>query len=202
MQIIYGNKQLTIENNQSSISEIFEKVNEIINKKNIVFSHLNIDNKEIYEGHENYIQENLNEIMTVEIITKHAKEMVWETMESIYNYLQRAIPELNKLIDESYKFFTSETWVGIENLAEGMQWILQFSEVTSNLKQYPIKWTEIKSSVVACELSFVQLMEGVEEQDMILISDILSYEVTPALEKLKEALEVTLQDKEFLKDVN
>lgn len=202
MQIICGNERLNIENNQSSIFKIFDKINEVIAKKNTVFSHLSIDGQNVYEDHEEYIQERLNQILEVEIVTMPLKKMVWETMESISDYLERAIPALKILIDESYESFSDETWNGIEQLAEGMQWILQFSAISKDLKKYPPYWKEIVNSITECEKGFIQLMEGVEVQDTILISDVLSYEITPAYEQLWKSLRSSLQDEEFLKNAN
>jgi len=202
MQILWDDERLIIDNDQTSIFKIFDKVNELIGKENTVFSHLNIDGQDIYENHENYIQDNLNRILEVKIVTRHVKNMVLETMESIHSYLDRAIPALKNLIDESYEDFSRETWEGIEQLAEGMQWILQFSVITKDLKDYPNNWNELVKNIAACETSFIQLMEGVETEDTVLISDVLSYEVTPAFENFHKALEASLQDEEYLKDVN
>ncbi|WP_010648156.1 hypothetical protein [Oceanobacillus massiliensis] len=202
MQIIYDNDQLNIDNNIGVINEIFNKVNMAIENKNIVFSHLVIDGVDVYENHVAYIEERMDSITKIEIITRNMKEMIWETMDSIHVYLKRAIPALNELVDESYENFSRNSWDGIDQLAEGMQWILQFMTFTKTAHQQPPNWQEIKKSLLQCETSFAQLLEAVEAKDTILITDILSYEVTPAYESLANHLAIALDDKEFLKNVN
>jgi hypothetical protein len=53
-----------------------------------------------------------------------------------------------------------------------------------------------------CNSNFEQLLEAIEMKDTILITDILSYEITPGYESLQKEIELSLRDKEFLKDVN
>ena len=167
-----------------------------------MFSHLIIDNIEVYENHEEYIKERIQDIETIEIITRSMTEMIWETMQSLQEYLNRAIPALTDLVENSYKSFSDETWTGIGQLAEGMQWILQFKETTDSASKKPMNWLSIKESIEVCEGGFIQLLEAIETKDTILITDILSYEITPAYETLKHNIETALNDKGFLKDVN
>lgn len=202
MQLLYKHEQFDLHNDVYSITTIFEKINDSIEDNDIVFSHLIVDGIEIYENHEDYLKEHIGEIINVEIVTRRTKEMIWETMTSVDTYLERAIPALNTLVDESYEKFTDKTWEGINQLAEGMQWILQFTSFTKNASQQPLNWDSIEKSVKECEESFAKLVEGVEAQDTVLISDVLSYEVTPAYEELQKTLAISLNDEEFMKNVN
>lgn len=202
MQLSYKSERFNIENNEVSITTIIEKINDSIKDNDVVFSHLIVDDVEVYENHEDYLKEHIGGTINVEIVTRRTKEMIWETMTSINSYLERAVPALKTLVDESYEKFTEKTWKGINQLAEGMQWILQFTSFTKNAPYQPSNWNEVEASVRLCEESFAQLIGAVEEQDTVLISDILSYEVMPAYESLQKHLALSLQDKEFLKDVN
>lgn len=202
MKLLHKQTSYTIENDTSAIHFIYEKVNELIQQENTVFSHLVIDNQEIYEEHEAYISKHLQEILQVEIVTHSKQEMIWETMDSINDYLKRAIPALKELIDASYHTFTKQTWEGIDQLAEGMQWILQFNMFTKASKIKPAYWENIEESISTCEQGFKALMEGIETKDTVLISDILSYEIVPAYESLESNLEKSLEDRELCKNAN
>ncbi|MFD2044931.1 hypothetical protein ACFSTA_14700 [Ornithinibacillus salinisoli] len=202
MQLIYNNQQYHIDENNNFIANILKKINEISNDKDVVFSHLIINDVEVFENYEVFLKENINRLFKVEIVTKKMNEMLWDTMISINEYLQRAIPALKTLVNESYEKFNDETWMGINQLAEGMQWILQFSTFTREVPRLPMNWDKVQDSVQACEDSFAKLMEGVEVQDTVSISDILTYEVTPAYEQLQENLAIASKDEEFLKNVN
>lgn len=198
MQLIYKNEQIELARDDSAITTIFEKVSNLIKEEDTIFSHLVIDDVDIYENHEEYIKSKINEIMRIEIITRTTKEMIWETMESIHEYLQRAIPSLNELVNKSYENFSEEVWNGIEQLTEGMQWMLQFKTYTERMNKQPVNWKAFAKSFEACEQQFAQLLEAVEAGDTVLISDILAYEITPSYEALKENIEKMLEDNNYL----
>lgn len=202
MELKYKDEQIELEREFSALNVIFEKVSELIKQKDTIFSHLVIDGVDVYENHEAYINERINEIMNIEIITKSTKEMIWETMVSVHEYLERAVPALTELIDGSYENFAEKTWEGINQLSEGMQWMLQFKAFTRAASERPVNWKEIEHDFEACQESFAQLLAAVEAKDTVLISDILAYEITPAYEGLTENIAKSLQDKEFLKHVN
>lgn len=202
MQLIHKDEIIELERDASALNVILEKVSELIKQKDTVFSHLTIDGVDVYENHEAYINERLNDMMKIEIITRSTKEMIWETMESVHDYLQRAIPALQQLVDTSYERFTSETWDSLGQLSDGMQWMLQFKEFTQAAPEQPGNWEEFVKEFEKCEQHFAQLLEAIEMQDTVLISDILAYEITPAYESLNESIEKSLQNKEFLKHVN
>jgi hypothetical protein len=202
LQIIHGNENFVINDSNTAINEIFKKINEVFESGDSVFSHLIVDGIDVYENHEGYLGQRLNEIKTVEIVSKQVHELTWETMVSIQNYLEGAIPALSKLVDNSFESFSDKTWVGLEQLAEGMQWILQFKGVVANATKKPSNWDKIEESIQVCEESFATLLPAVESKDTVLIIDVLSYEVKPAFESLNEHLKVSLRDEEFLKDVN
>ncbi|RDW20769.1 hypothetical protein [Oceanobacillus chungangensis] len=203
MQLKYKNEYFQIDNNESAINIIIERVNQIVEDQAVVFSHLLIDDIEVYENHEEYIKKHLNEIALVEIITRSVKETIWEAMKSINSYLQRSIPALTELVDEGYEgFFSRKSWEGLAQLTEGMQWILKFMIIAERAPQKPAKWDEMVKGLKQCETSFTQLLEASEVMDTVLISDILSYEVTPAYETLRDALVLSLKNEEYLKNVN
>lgn len=202
MQLIYKDEQIELVRNKSALTAIFEKVTELIEQKDTVFSHLIIDDEDVYENHEAYINEKINTIMRIEIVTRSTNEMIWETMESIREYLERAIPALTELVEGSYENFAEETWKGIGQLSEGMEWMLQFKTFTKAAPEKPANWDEFEKSFEAGEEQFAQLLEAIEAQDTVLVLDILAYEITPAYKTIMENIEKMLQDKEFLSHVS
>ena len=198
MQIIYGTKRLDINNDESAIATILKMVDDIIQEEATVFSHLVVDGIEIYDNHEAYLEREISNILEVRVVSSSKKEMIWNTMLSINDYLDRAVPALQDLIEKSYGGFTNETWEGINQLAEGMQWILQFRTFTNGYNEKPANWHEVEESIISCENHFKQLITGIETQDTILISDILLYEIVPAYEELNKNLAKSLENKEFL----
>lgn len=202
MQLIYKDEKNELKRDTSALTTIFEKVSELIEQKDTIFSHLLVDDAEVYEDHEAYINKRINEIMKIEIVTRSTNEMIWETMESVNEYLQRAVPALKELVDNSYDNFTEKTWEGISQLTEGLQWVLQFKTFTQSAPEQPANWEEFEEKFGACEEHLTPLLEAIEAQDTVLISDILAYEITPAFEGLTDSTAKMLQDKSFLNKVN
>lgn len=202
MILKYRNEKIELPRDDSAITTIYEKVSGLINKQDTVFSHLVIDGVEVYENHEEYIKNKINEIMQIEIITKSTKEMIWETMESMHQYLQRAIPALKELIEKSYDDFSEEVWEGIRQLTEGMQWMLDFKTFTEQATHKPANWEKFVQTFQTCEAQFAELLEAVEMQDTVLISDLLAYEITPSYESLQEHIAEMLTDPNYLNNLN
>lgn len=202
MQLIHNDEVLVLQRNDSAIEMIFSKVSSLIEEKDLVFSHLIIDDQEIYENHEVYIQDRINEIKRIEIITFTEKEMIWETLHSVDKYLERAVPTLQQLVDESYEQFNEKTWQSIGQLTEGLEWLLQFKTFTQAAKKQPTNWEEFVRTFEACEEQFGPMLEAIEMKDTVLISDILAYEITPAFEQLANDVKIMLEDKNYLKDTH
>lgn len=202
MILKHNETEMTLDRDGTVFNTIIEKVNELIKDENTVFSHLVVDGVDVYENHEVYINERVKEIMTVEIITQKINEMIWETAQSVRDYLRRAIPALEELVDESYEEFSQETWEGVSQLIEGLQWILQFKEFTQEAARQPKNWDEFVESFSVCEEQFTPLLDAIEAQDTILISDILAYEITPAYEEILASVETMLEDTKFLQEMN
>lgn len=202
MILKHNETEMKLNRDESVFNTIIEKVNELIKDENTIFSHLVVDGVDVYENHEAYINEHLAELMKVEIVTNKATEMIWETAQSVRDYLERAIPALEKLVDESYEEFSQETWEGISQLIEGLQWMLQFKEFTQQSPRQPENWDEFAENFAVCEEQFTPLLDAIEAQDTILISDILAYEITPAYEEILASTEKMLQDTNFLIEMN
>ncbi|WP_026908872.1 hypothetical protein [Paucisalibacillus globulus] len=202
MKVLYKEDYFEMKNKDNAIDFIFTKANQIMTEEGRIFSHLLIDGIEVYENHETYINEHANEIMIIEIVTKKMADIIIDISYSILEYLERAIPSIEELVNNSYESFSHDTWNGINELGEGMQFILQFATLTrtSNLK--PKNWDKIDVNINQCESAFKQLLDAIESKDTVFISDILSYEIIPAYQALIGDLSSFIQSKEFNKYVN
>lgn len=200
MQLIYKEEVTKLQRNETAIEAILTKVSHLIDEKELVFSHLIIDGQDIYENHEEIIKNRINEIERIEIVMYTTKEMIWETLQTVDEYFVRAIPTLNELIDETYDQFSEQTWLSIGQLVEGLEWLFKFKNFTDSATTKPSHWDEFAEAFETCEVQFAPLLEAMETQDMVLISDILSYEILPTFEQLSDITKQILQDKNYLKD--
>lgn len=202
MQLIHKDETMVLQRDATAMQTILEKVSELIEQKDTVFSHLLVDGEEVYENHEQYVNDRIDNIECIEIVTFKTKEMIWETLQSVNNYFERAIPALNDLVDESFEQYTETTWTNIGDLFEGLQWILQFKQFTESAEEQPAGWDNFAENFAECEEQFTPMLEAIEAQDTVLISDILAYEIAPAYEELAENVKTMLQDTDYVKEMN
>lgn len=194
MLLIYNEEQMQLHRDETAMATILEKVSEAIETEDVAFSHLLVDGAEIYENHEQYVQERIDTIEKIEIVTFKVKEMIWETLQSVDTYLQRALPALEQTVDQSYDQFTEETWTSISQLIEGLDWMLQFKNFTATAKQQPVGFDKFEEAFAICEEQFTPMLDAIEAQDTVFISDILAYEILPAFKELSESTRAMLQD--------
>lgn len=116
MKLIYENTTIEVKQDEQLFNTIIEKVNEAMTEKEKVFSHLIIDGTEVFEDHESYIQTHLGKMMEIQIITRTKQEIINDILQSIHSYLERAIPAIDELVNQSFTEFTDESWLGVAQL--------------------------------------------------------------------------------------
>lgn len=202
MQLIHKDETMVLQRDETAMQTVLEKVSELIEQKDTVFSHLLVDGEEVYENHEQYVNDRLDNIDRIEIVTFKTKEMIWETLQSVNDYFERAVPALNELVDASFDQYTEATWRGISELFEGLEWIVQVKNFTESAEEQPKGWDAFAENFAICEEQFTPMLEAIEAQDTVLISDILAYEIAPAYEELAENVKTMLQDTDYIKEIN
>lgn len=202
MLLRYRSEKIELARDESGLKTIFEKINDVMDQEDTVFSHLVIDGVEVYDNHEEYIKDKINEIMQIEIITKSTKEMIWETMESLHQYLQRAIPALQNLVDKCFVDFYEEVWEGIGQLIEGMQWMFRFKTFIEQSAHQPLNLEKFINVFQILEEQFAELSEAVESQNTVLITELLAHKIVPSYETLQESVAKMLQNRNYLNHLN
>lgn len=184
----------TFSNEESSLDKILEYILKSIEESNMIFSHLEIDGKEIYSDIENYLFSNYMKIQNIKIVLNTPKELYNEVILSTIDYIYRAMPEIEKLSNEFYKAPSKESWRKLIQLLEGLNWILvSFSSIDSKnniqelLNSYET-WNLYAKKIYDLKDLISELDEAITNNDLISIADILSYELTPIFTDLREIL--------------
>jgi hypothetical protein len=115
-------------------------------------------------------------------------ELLADTFISIQEYLERAIPEVNKLADEFSQEIGQSTWNNFSQLMEGLRFIFDMLEVIDahqELCYNALQFGTIRANMVE---AITVLQEATETQDRVSLSDILRYEIVPLLEKLNNEI--------------
>jgi hypothetical protein len=163
-------------------------INKTVNEGGQLFSHLVIDSVPIYDDFEDYFVKNMPTIENVEIITKTYEENIWDIIVSTYEYLAKAIEQMDRLADNFYKTPKVQDWNDLANLFEGISWILESTELinTDNRVELPIElWRDYNENVVKLLEQVDNLSVAMENDDRVTIADMLSYEIAPIFKALQ-----------------
>ena len=195
MKIKILDRVLEYKNKEEVYNALVEEINSTLKNSNLIFSHLIIDGKEVYEDFSNYFFDNVENIKEITVVAKTVKEMSNDIMLSTIDYLDRAIPEIDKLSNEFYKTPSQESWNKLIDLIDGIRWIIDaFATIDSNVdlknivKSYE-EWNLYAKDVYSLKELLLDFEEILENSDYVSTADILSYEVVPLFKDMKEKLE-------------
>lgn len=133
----------------------------------------------------------------VEILTGTVEEIVHASLSEAFAYLERAERGIPALAQSFQADPGSESFQGLRQLYEGFYWLnLLLSKLSDN---FQIALDDvIVQGIPAGEhnrkfISILkQLMESREKGDMVLISDLLEYEVAPMVSLWKELFQIVV----------
>ncbi|GJM70141.1 hypothetical protein HMSSN036_23570 [Paenibacillus macerans] len=145
-----------------------------------------IDGKSFYNGYEQYLLLNVNQIKGINIQTLSKTESILSTEQSLDEYLDRFIPGALGLADQLFGNLSAEQQQLLAQLVEGLDWIgkaLQFAgtlyaDSGSSLPEY--------ADLLEPFYAFVnELFEAINQDDYVGVADLLQYEIVPLLERFR-----------------
>ncbi|MEB1806664.1 MAG: hypothetical protein LPK26_05135 [Bacillaceae bacterium] len=199
MKLILLEQVYELNNDENSINQMFNRINSLVNGVDVHLSHLVVNGEDVYENHGEYILDQLSTIETVEVIVQTTQQLINHILLSTESYLNRAIPEVKSLVDEFYNNPIEESWTKLSHLLEGVQWIIHMVHSMDQLNHQIESWNEYLIAITTLEGELSPLLEAIENKDMVLIADIVHYEVLPVLEsiQLKSTTTINLQGDRF-----
>jgi hypothetical protein len=186
-------------NDAAAIAMVFDKVKVILEELKSHISHLIVDDIEIYEEFEEYIFDHMNEIRIVQVGVQSLKQMTDNLLVSLDDYLNRAIPELHRLVNEFYAGPTEDSWNTFVQMIEGVEWIIH---VMSLLEANQIIIDQ--DSILELQLNekLKLLSVSLEQQDVTLMGDLISYELIPELEQIYGSVKKKVDREVVRNDLN
>lgn len=201
-------KTLEYENKQDALDSMFKEIDKVIRSTNLIFSHLIIDGLEVYDDFYDYFLDNIKNIEEVKVVTKTVKETFEEVLLSTMDYIERAIPEIEILANEFYKTPSRESWEKLGDLIEGIKWIMDTfmiidsnSELKSVINSYE-DWNVYAKDIYELSELLKEFEEILENNDFVSTADILSYEIIPLFNNMKEKLEKLVTEEVEIDDFN
>lgn len=201
-------KTLEYENKKDILDTMFKEINDIVSGTNLIFSHLVIDDLEVYDDFYDYFLDNIKNIEEVIVVTKTIKKMSEEVLLSTVDYLERAIPEIEILSNEFYKTPSRESWKKLMDLIEGIKWIMDtFAAIDSNEQLKNIvnsyeEWNIYAKDIYELNELIIEFEEILENSDFVSTADILSYEIIPLFNNMKEKLLKLISEEVEINDID
>jgi hypothetical protein len=195
MQVWFLDRTYNYSNDSGSVKELFNNIDNLLADPQYILAGIIIDNMEIYENYNEYIIERIDEIKTIKVVIDTVENTIDSILESMSKYLDRAVPELELLTGDFYTGEDEE--VSIEKLgqlAEGIQWILNMiyyvdkNKALHSILESSDIWNECISCRTRLNEEFNNLKEAIGCIDMILIADILKYEVIDVFTTMNQCI--------------
>lgn len=181
--------------------EVIENINLLLGKE-YYFSHLIADGMKVEESPEQYLLDKVDSINELQVIAVEAKEFVNNLLLSAEEYVRRAIPHLDDLADAFYHDPTSENWMTLDELLEGIQWLASMITTVDQSTVRPQNWDAVVEPAVELQDEFGTLEEALENVDTVLVADILQYEVQPTFETFAEEIKRAVDTEGMRHDLN
>lgn len=208
MKLYILDRILEYENKINIFDDIATEINNTVKKSNLVFSHLVIDGVEVYNDFYDYFLDNIKNIKEIIVVTKTTREISKEIILSTIDYIERAIPEIDILSNEFYRTPSSESWNKLIDLIEGFKWIIDtFVTIDTNsqlkdiVKNYE-EWNLYAKDVYSLKVLLNEFEEILENSDLVSTADILSYEIVPLFEEMKDKLKKLVLEEVDIDDIN
>lgn len=200
MKLIIG-EQHTEYTDLPTAEEVIEHINEHVTE-GFHFSHFIVDGVEVYDDHEEYLEENLASIEKLEVIIKSEKEFMNDVLLSAEEYLQRANPEVTSLAKEFQGVPTSGTWEHFEMLLGGAEWLTDMLKIVSSSKERPSNWKTYNEFAGNLHSELSKLGKAMEKKKNNEISKVIKTGILPIFERLQAELGKTIDSEFTRKNLN
>jgi len=198
VQLIIGEELTEFDNNEAGIEQILHTIEEKAAATQSVFSHLIIDGVAVYEDFAEYMHSNLDDIEIVQVQFMTLKEYMQSVLISASEYLQRAIPAVEQLAETIYTQVDADSWRQINQFIEGIQWLYDSFTAMDNLPDLANlvndyeQWNLYSQALNELVEAVTAISEPLNYADHVSVSDIMLYEIKPAMEKLNNTLSLLI----------
>jgi|GEM_PF-2420638 hypothetical protein len=197
MRLKVGERVIDYPNTMESVRSMVEDIENHLRETGTIWVEMRIDDRIIYDIDEclEYIQDHLASIQHLELIAGTEREIQDDRLLDANAYLLRAIPAVETLAGEFYQGPSQESWLRLNDLAEGLQWLLQ----TDWIMRESGRWPESPQDDQRMNDALRELEQAVEAEDPVLVGDLIAYEILPFFREMSSKVS-QLIDKEVVRD--
>ncbi|WP_371362958.1 hypothetical protein SRRS_39680 [Sporomusa rhizae] len=193
MEIRILDKVYKCENQIVAAESVFSQINELLANANVNISSIEIDDIELYCDYNQYLLEHIEDIKTIVVNVRTLKELMDDTLISIQEYLIRAIPEIDNMVNEFYQEVTQNTWDKFGQLLEGLQYITNTLTTISDNNEWYYNASQFEIVRKNILKQIILLQEAMELQDRVKLSDVLLYEIIPSFKALDKEISLNTE---------
>lgn len=194
LKIYIEQEIIELDNNRYEIDSILNIIDKKVKESHKVFNFIKIDEVEIYNDYREYFLDNIRNIEKVEVFLVTYKELVRDILISTYDYINRTPDIIESLSDRFYKTPDRDAWSSLNDLLGGISFILNsFNSIDGDrrlkdvIENYEI-WNLYAKEVYSLKEILPDFEEALSIEDNITIGDILSYEIVPIFNNIKDKL--------------
>jgi hypothetical protein len=183
MQFIFQDQAIHLpERDPGAVRQFMEQINKALNENGLVFSHFLVSGMPYYGDIYSLVDEYWNKELPVEIVGITEEEWLSEAKREILGYVRRAAGILQELAQTLYSGESSPAvWRQMSDLSEGMEYLLKiFSKTRILSNPDPI--------ISGIQSVSGQLVQALEARDLVLLADLITYEILPLFQQIKERL--------------
>jgi len=188
------NQTLVFPNKREAVPEIIQSIEQELNLAEVYYSHFTLDGVDRFDELESFLLDNITGTEKIKIECRTLKELADEVILSAGEYLDRAIPVLTELAPKFYRESNADCWRQLAELTDGVKWLLDsFSLIDKEIAMNPhiqgySNWNEYLQQIYSLKENMEQLGQAMESRDMVLIGDLLNYEVIDLFKQIKKSL--------------
>jgi hypothetical protein len=197
MRLKVGERVIDYPNTMESVRSMVEDIENHLRETGTIWVEMRIDDRIIYDIDEclEYIQDHLASIQHLELIAGTEREIQNDRLLDANAYLLRAIPAVETLAGEFYQGPSQESWLRLNELAEGLQWLLQTDWIMRESGRWPSSTQDDQRMSDALR----ELEQAVEAEDAVLVGDLIAYEILPFFREMSSKVS-QLIDEEVVRD--
>ncbi|WP_183187416.1 hypothetical protein [Brevibacillus panacihumi] len=177
----------------NQLTAVFHTAYKLIADKGQVYSHITVDGIDVYQDPLASLLAAGKAVENVVIKAVSVEKFKTEILCSISEYISRSIPELERLSGKFYLNPDQEAWHGVSQLLEGIQWIekavlyLSTNSTDTDSESLLLKFNVIEE---------VKMLEmAITQQDLVLVGDILKYEIISRFTNIEQTVKDVLKTK-------
>lgn len=179
---------------ENDLEKIADLIADILNTENAIAIDFNVDGIRIQLELTDYLTGRLAVVKEIEIITQSVQALVLDTINSAYDYIQKAIPLIRRMAIEFEMEPDAITWQSLNELLEGLNWLVESMEkmntqksLETTVNDYPA-WNQYAQVTYNLIPILKDLDAALRNKNNRKVGRILSKDIVPAFEVMRNKL--------------